>query len=52
LKADVMMKNPAPQNVAPADVLKQLGNFQINCLNLHVLPSVSADNGVKLCAAG
>ena len=46
LRADVIMKNPAPAHVPPPDVLKQVAQFTRSCLNLHVLPPT--ENGSKI----
>ena len=50
LKADVIMKNPAPANVTAPNVLKQVAQFTKSCLNMHVLPPVA--NGYKMLAIG
>jgi hypothetical protein len=52
IKADVILKNPAPANVPVPQVINQISGFTKSCLNLFPMPSNPTEGGFKLRAIG
>jgi len=52
VKADVILKNPAPAHVAVSDVMKQISQFTQSSLNMFIMPADPSENGYRVRAIG